>query len=651
MNPQRPRAPWRARLHWRLILAIGIPLVLVEGVRMVVGYRDDRIQAQKQVHDYLAEMTRQRAETLASRVAAVMQATRSAAWFLGSQYLDHDRDTLFGVLSGVVEQQPLIYGSAVAFPPASGQGGYYVRHGADDLVRIDYAERGIDYSRQPWFLQAVAAGAPVWSAPYFDNGIGDIRMITYSVPWRLADGDSAVVTADIALDTLDIGWTSPWGGASRIVDADGTYLAHSGQPEPLKAGIFAAAEALGIPELADAGHAMQRGEAGILRTHDPHFEHGAVWMSWAPVSGTGWSLMAVLYEDRVLANAREQLLHQLLLSMSALLIALGALVLATRRLTRPLGDLRRVARAVRHGDHSQRTGVGNTGDEIGQFAHAFDGMLDALETTQAERLNEARQRQRMEGELAAAREIQRRLLPPPWPQWSARAGATPGFEFHGLCEPAMLMSGDFYDVYRLDADNVALVVADVCGKGTAAALYMALVRTRLRDFDAVAHGPAATLAAVNRALVEEDHSGMFVTIFLGHYRGADGRLDYACAGHPPPLVARADGRIEALQCRGGLVGAFDDIDYADDRIRLDAGDTLLAYSDGITEAGTRGDALYGLERLRETLAAGRVQPLDALCNGIADDALAWSNGEPRDDITLLAVRRTSDSAPAALGGT
>ena len=649
MNARRPRAPWRARLHWRLILAIGIPLMLVEGVRMYVGYHDDRAQAQQQVHDYLVEMTRQRAETLASRLAAVMQATRSAAWFLGSAHVAYDRDTLLDVLAGVADQLPLIYGSAVAFPPDSGHGAYYVHKGPAGLERIDYAERGVDYSEQDWFARATASRAPTWSPPYFDTGIGDTRMVTYSVPWRLADGGEAVITADIALDTLDIGWTSPWGGASRIIDAEGVYLAHSANLPPQQPDIFTAATALGIPELAQVGMDMRRGGSGIMRAYDPRFDDAAVWMSWAPISGTGWSLMAILYEERVLANAREQLLHQLLLSMSALALALGALVWATRRLTRPLGDLRRVALAVRHGDHSQRTGVGTTGDEIGQFAQAFDGMLDALDATQAERLREARQRQRMEGELAAARDIQRRLLPPPWPEWSARAGATPGFEFHGLCEPATLMSGDFYDVYRLDADSVALVVADVCGKGTAAALYMALVRTRLRDFDSADHGPAATLAAVNHALVEEGHGGMFVTVFLGHYRHADGRLDYACAGHPPPLLARADGRIEMLACRGGLVGAFDDITYADSRILLDAGDTLLAYSDGITEAGTRTDALYGTERLHAKLAALHRQPLGALATGIVDDVLAWSGGQPRDDITLLAVSRTATGHDGAAG--
>jgi sigma-B regulation protein RsbU (phosphoserine phosphatase) len=646
MKRLRPRAPWRARLSWRLVLAIGIPLVLVEGVRMYVGYHEDRVEAQEQVHAYLAEVTRQRAETLASRLAEVMQATRSAAWFLGSEHLALDRGTLLDILAGVVHQLPLIYGSAVAFPPASGHGAYYVRQAPDGLVSRDYARLGIDYSHQEWFRRATASTVPTWSPPYFDAGIGDARMVTYSVPWHLAGGGTAVITADIALDTLDIGWSSPWGGATRIVDADGAYLAHSGDFPPLQAGISAAAQALGIPELADVGHAMQRGEAGILRAHDPRFGGGAVWVSWTPVSGTGWNLMAILYEDRVLANARQQVLHQLLLSMAALLLVLGILVWATRRLTRPLGDLRRVARAVRHGDHSQRTGVAGTGDEIGRFAQAFDGMLDALEATQAERLAEARERQRMEGELAAARDIQRRLLPPPWPEWSARAGATPGFRFHGVCEPATLMSGDFYDVYRLDADSIALVVADVCGKGTAAALYMALVRTRLRDFDAATHGPAATLHAVNRALVEEGHGGMFVTVFLGHYRYADGRLAYACAGHPPPLLARADGRIETLECRGGLVGAFDDIGYAESELQLGPGDTLLAYSDGITEAGTSRDDLYGVKRLEAKLAAGHARPLEALRAGIVAGVLAWSNGEPGDDITLLAVRSERDGAHA-----
>lgn len=635
------RPPWRARLHWRLILAIGIPLVLVEGLRMVVGYQDDRAEAQKQVRAYLTEVTQHHAEAVASRLAQVMQATRTGAWFLASGQVPYDHASLRAVVAGVVEQSPLIYGSAVAFAPASGHGAYYARRIAGGIERIDYAGRGVDYSRQDWYTHPLQQGSPWWSPPYFDRGIGEARMVTYSVPWTTAGGKAAaVLTADIEVGTLDIDWSSPWGGATRIVDAQGHYIAEAGDVPTRFDGVFDAAKALGIVGLDAAARDMVQGGSGILRTHDPRADDQAVWVSWAPISGTGWSLMALLYEDRVLASAREQLLHQILLSLSALVLVLVTLVWVTRRLTRPLDSLRRVARAVRHGDHTQRTGMALSRDEIGQFAHAFDAMLDDLQATQAERLHEAERRQRIEGELATAREIQRRLLPPDWPEWSRRAGPTPGLEFHGLCEPATLMSGDFYDVFMLDGECVALVVADVCGKGAAAALYMAIVYTRLRDFARADRSPAQTLAAINRSLVEEGHDGMFVTLFLGHYHWRDGRLTYACAGHPPPLLARAGGAVELLEVRGGLVGAFVDIDYADATAVLAPGDTLLAYSDGITEAGLDRDALYGIARLQDRLGELATSPTPALCDALVADVLAYADDAPGDDITLLAVRRT-----------
>lgn len=639
-SPHAPR--WWSRLHVRLIFAIGAPLVLFEGARTVLEYRDDRAAAEAAVRAFLVEATRQRAQALTSRLTGVMQATRSAAWFLSAGRLSADRVAMQDMLAGLVEQSPLIYGSAVAFAPASRRAAFYVHRQGGALRRIDFADRGVDYARAEWFLRPSRTGAPSWSAPYFDAGIGDARMITYSVPWRdAADASPGVVTADIALDAFDSGWDSPWGGSARIVDPRGQYLSHAGDTSPKTEGVFASARAFGLGELEQAGRGMTRGESGMRYLRDPDDGEGMFWMSYAPIEGTSFSLMAIVDEDRVLADARAQLSHQIILSVSALLLSLATLAWVTRRLTRPMDALRRVAGAIRRGDHSQRAGLATASDEIGQFAGMFDGMLDALESTQAERLREAEQRQRIEGELSAAREMQRRLLPPPWPEWSREAGETPGFEFSGVCRPATLMSGDFHDVFVLDDHTVALVVADVCGKGTAAALYMAMVRTHLRDLGGRGRSPAQTLVDVNRALAAEPHDGMFVTLLLLHYRWREGTLDYACAGHPPPLIARADGTVECLAARGDLLGAFADVEYTDAQARLGEGDTLLLYSDGVTEAGESSGSLYGAARLKEQLAKVARQPLEAVKSAILDDVLAHRGGEPEDDVTLLAVRRSA----------
>lgn len=640
MTTRRLRPPWQARLAARLALVIGLALVGVEGLRMGFGYHEDRVEAERQARAFLVEVTRQRAEAIASRLATVMQATRSAAWFLGSEHLDGKAETAFETIAGVIEQAPDIYGSAIAFPQTAGGALYYIGKIEGKATRVRNTDAELHFTEREWFTGPVASGKPYWTAPYYDDGIGETQMVTYSVPWKTPEGATAVVTADIALADFDTGWESPWGGASRIVDRTGTYLSKSGDIRAPEENIFAVAEKLDLPEVREAGKAMQRGDSGLLEVPVPNVPGGSVWMSWAPIHGTEWSLLALLYEGRVLANAQAQLLHQLLVSLAALFTGLLILAFATRRLTRPLDELRRVADAIQQGDHSQRALDTGRHDEIGQFARTFNAMLDTLAESQADRLQEAEARQRIEGELGAAREIQRRLLPPPWPEWSALAGPTPGFEFHGLCEPATIMSGDFYDAWMLDADTVALVIADVCGKGTAAALYMTLARTHLRDFSRPGRGPGATLADVNRALVEGRHEGMFLTLILAHYHWRDGRFDYVTAGHPPPCVLRANGAVEMPGGHSALVGAFAELEYAQQQVALTPGDSVLLYTDGVTEAADADGALYGNERLATLLGEHVGANPTGLCDAVVTDVLGYAQGEAQDDVTLLALRRT-----------
>ena len=140
---------------------------------------------------------------------------------------------------------------------------------------------------------------------------------------------------------------------------------------------------------------------------------------------------------------------------------------------------------------------------------------------------------------------------------------------------------------------------------------------------------------------------MFVTLVLAHYRWHDGRLRLACAGHPPPLLRHAGGRIEALETRSGLVGAFGEAGYENTEIRLAAGDTLVLYTDGATEAGASGGDLYGLERLEARISESPAGTLEQLCESVLADVLAHCGQAPEDDITMLVLRRQLVATPAA----
>jgi serine phosphatase RsbU (regulator of sigma subunit) len=244
-------------------------------------------------------------------------------------------------------------------------------------------------------------------------------------------------------------------------------------------------------------------------------------------------------------------------------------------------------------------------------------------------------RRALDQELAIGRRIQISLMPRRFP-------AIDGWQVASAYEPAREVGGDFYDVFRLRdrSDCIGLVVGDVTGKGIPAAILMADTRGLIHA--AADHGddPADTLARVNRILVGERASGLFVTVAHARLDTRTGRLVLARAGHDPVHVLRADGRLEILDPPGRLIGMVDDIAAASCELLLEPGDTFIAHTDGVTDTRSVAGAFYGEERYRALLASlvGRsAQDIVAIVD--ADVAAFRGLAEPADDLTLLVVRR------------
>lgn len=245
---------------------------------------------------------------------------------------------------------------------------------------------------------------------------------------------------------------------------------------------------------------------------------------------------------------------------------------------------------------------------------------------------------RQEGLLAAR--MQRAMLPRHLP-------AVPNLALHAEMHPAMDVGGDFYDAFELPAGRVGLVVADVSGKGMAAALFMAVARTVLRSTATADAG--LCLGHANDLLAADNEAAMFVTTFYGVLDPASGVLDYANGGHNPPLVLTADGEVRPLEPTGGIpLGALEGVAYASRRTRLEPGDTLLLFTDGISEAFTADGRAYGDDRLRQRLAEARGLDPRRLVERVVADVRAFAAGaEPSDDLTCFAV---GFGAPTAGGG-
>ena len=241
-------------------------------------------------------------------------------------------------------------------------------------------------------------------------------------------------------------------------------------------------------------------------------------------------------------------------------------------------------------------------------------------------------------DLTTARDIQQYILPqvfPPFPEESDK------MDVYASMEAAKDIGGDFYDFFRIDDERFAFVIADVCGKGIPAALFMAVSRTMIRSKGSQCDKAGECLTESNRLLASYSVDCMFLTVFYAIYNTNTGFITYCNAGHNPPHLLRANGTIEELpMARNMIVGAFDDIEYKEDTLQLEHGDTLVMFTDGVTEAMNGAEQEFGVERLDNILSGmagkGSQQIVEAVKAGVSDFV---DDAEQSDDITMLVLKR------------
>ena len=260
--------------------------------------------------------------------------------------------------------------------------------------------------------------------------------------------------------------------------------------------------------------------------------------------------------------------------------------------------------------------------ELGTFARVFAGMASEVRAKQHRRL-----------EMQAAAEIQQSILPAPL----VREGPTEEIDLHAEMHPAREIGGDFYDYFLVDANRLAVTVADVSGKGTPASLFMAVSRTVMRSVSSAAD-MAAGMEEANRLLATQNSACMFVTMFHGVLDLSSGVLRYCNAGHNPPYLMRAQGGRDTLGATGIPFGIDAEMPCRIDETVLHSGDTLFLFSDGITEAFDMEGAEFGTARLEAALEAGRGGSAAELVSDVLGATAAFAAGaDQSDDITCLAL--------------
>lgn len=244
----------------------------------------------------------------------------------------------------------------------------------------------------------------------------------------------------------------------------------------------------------------------------------------------------------------------------------------------------------------------------------------------------------LKGDLAVAGEIQQAILPrvfPPFPEDADK------IDIAASMTPAKDVGGDFYDFFRIDEDRIGFVIADVSGKGIPAAIFMAVSRTLIRATGIRGGSPAECITYSNRLLSNESVDSMFVTVFYAIFNLKTGEVTYCNAGHNPPYLLKRNGNVEPLPMTGDtIVGALDGLIYHDQTLLLEHGESLVLYTDGVTEAINNSFEEFGDQRLKDTLEEVTMLNCQQMVEAIKADVANFADGaEQSDDITVLALKR------------
>ncbi len=315
-----------------------------------------------------------------------------------------------------------------------------------------------------------------------------------------------------------------------------------------------------------------------------------------------------------------------------------------RTITSAMQDLYNGTRRVAAGDFSHRIHVKGR-DQLAAVTESFNTMTGHLERL----VLVEKEKERLQSELEIAREVQNQLFPRFTPQMAT-------LEITGLCRPASMVSGDYYDFLSLERNNVAIAIGDVAGKGISAALLMASIQSIMRTQLSAAYpspaitvngacvSPCSTSAMVsqlNRQLFQSTSPEKYATFMFGVYDETDRVFTYTNAGHLPSILIRR-GEATLLEVTGTVVGAFPSCVYQEQKVRLEQGDLLVSYTDGITEPENAYGEEFGADRLVETILKNQKLNGPDLMNCVMDAVRSWTTApELPDDMTLVLARSTA----------
>ena len=523
----------------------------------------------------------------------------------------------------------------------------------------------LDPTVRPWYVSAVEAGEFCFTLAVHSYYL-EHPEVEYGYPIYVDGKLAAVLQGSTMLSVIQNFISDVWvgdNGFSIMVSNEGQLVyspRESGELEMIN-DMSTDIRNTGNATLAALIRDALDKESGIGKVE---IDGESYYAAFARMSSIGWTLITFVPEseveqpteallselDKISANASEQYSRSfrrssLLLLIVVILLIINASVAAVSfsgKIINPIHVMtQRIEDVTGEQFVFQMDDVYRTGDEIEILANTFGKLSDQMEEYLRHILAMTAEKERVGTELALATRIQADMLPNKFPAFPDRQ------EFHVFASmtPAKEVGGDFYDFFFVDDDRLALVIADVSGKGIPAAMFMMMAKNMIQNQAMAGHSPQEVLGTVNQLICENNKEEMFVTVWFGILDLGSGILTAANAGHEYPIIKTPDGPFEVFKDKHGFVlGTMEGMRYKEYELHLEPGAKLFVYTDGLSEAQNSEEELFGRNRIVQALNSAMDESPEGLLRAV-DEAVGEFVGDAEqfDDLTMLCVEYSGRS--------
>ena len=628
---------------------------LLASLIFMICYSTNFYYVQKSVNDEAEKMAMGELDNAVLRIHNLTSSIEVCAQNLLpfiTRYI-HEPDSMFSLAKMVVENNPNATGCAIAFEPDFYQqkGHYFCAYaGRDDKGSIVVRQEGselYEYFYMDWYQIPKLLNKPYWTDPFnhiLENESNEnkqiIKICSYGIPIYSEEGKFVgVMSVDIDQKWMSkiIGSLKPYPNSFTIaLGRGGIFLVHPDSPILGSQTIFTQYMENGIEDVYQLGENMTSGKRGMMSLSNK-IAGGKddSYIFFTPFKQMGWSVGLICPESDIYGGFNSMKWLLIIMTLIGLFAMMVVCIIFIRNRVHPLEHLAESANVIARGNFNKEIPVIPGDDEIAQLSKAFRDMQHSLVEYIEELKSTTAKKERIEGELRIAHDIQMGMIPKIFPPYPDRDD----IDIYASLTPAKEVGGDLYDFLIYD-NSFYFCIGDVSGKGVPASLLMAVCRNLFRTVAGQGLQPSQIVKTINDTMGESNESGMFITLFVGKVDMNTGHLTFCNAGHNPPVMINSQGEASYMELIPNVpAGIFDGFDFEQQEVDTIDGISLFLYTDGLTEAEDEHKNLYNDDRLIEELSQRQNLKAMELVEVISASVKQHvGEAEQSDDLTIMAVR-------------